>query len=919
MLKCGRTQTVSRGSSAFTPIVCAVLLCSSYAAACTASTVSPSVTICAPAAGASGPAPVHVTALTTDRAHPVTAMKVYLDYVAVYSVKAASLDTFIPANVGKHNLTINAWDSSGAVFKASETFTVTSVGSVTLSPASLDFGNQTVGTTSPGQTITVSNGAASAVGIASVAASGDFALVSNGCGTALPAHASCSIIVAFTPSATGTRNGTLTVTGVGTQTASLTGMGQAPVVSLSPASLGFGTQLLDTTSAAQTATLTNATASTLTITSVSVSGDFVIGGNNCGNTLAAGKSCNMSVSFHPTATGARNGTLTVTGSAGIQTSSLSGSGLAGASSCTAGGTDPSVTICTPGASTTNAIPVHLSASTTSSFPVTALSVMLDSATVFTTMLPFVDVYVGMTGGAHTITVQAKNSAGQTFQSAVSITAQAPAQDWPPCALSQVNQTVTLCNPPQHAIVSLPLHVSAGTTDTSDINQLQLSIDGAAPAYTAVNADTLDVYLTSLAPGPHTVTVTAINSSGAQYSSSAPVTVAGHSGLANLRHIVVLIQENHSFDNYFGLLQQYRTAKGYADPVDGLDLNLALLNAAGQAIQPYHLRTMCTEDLGKWWDPLHLDVNNGTMDLFLQETARFAGSSLDPNGNRAIGYYNSADLPYYYELASQFSTSDRFFASVLAPTVPNRMYLFAGTSFGNVNSVLAPAGGWTQPTIFDRLDAAGISWRYYVQDTVNFLNQWSTYQRDANKVFPITQYYTDVASNALPQMAFIERSGGLDEHPVNNIQRGAANTARLINALMNSPSWLSSAFILTYDEAGGYYDHVIPPPMIKPDRIAPRGISQPGDFGRTGQRVPLLVVSPWSRPHYVSHVWRDHTSILRLIEDTFGVPALTARDAAADNMIEMFDFTAPAFATPPPLPIQPTSGACNQGLEAQQGW
>jgi phospholipase C len=310
-----------------------------------------------------------------------------------------------------------------------------------------------------------------------------------------------------------------------------------------------------------------------------------------------------------------------------------------------------------------------------------------------------------------------------------------------------------------------------------------------------------------------------------------------------------------------------------------------------------------------------------MDRFMQTTL---ASTIDPDGTRAMGYYDWTDLPYYYELALQFGSSDRFFSSLMGPTIPNRMYMFAATSFGHIRPDTPPSGTfWQQATIFDKLDQAGVSWKYYFQDNSVYLAQWSTWQRSSSKVLNISNWYTDVQNEAtLPKVIFIERAGqiGLDEHPNNNIQTGAANTKKILDALMSSPSWPSSAFILTFDEGGGLFDHVPPATVAKPDSIAPmlRTGDQPGDFNQTGIRVPLIVVSPWSKPNFVSHRTRELTSILRLIEVRFGVPNLTARDAAADDMEEFFDFTSPHWLTPPALPAQPTTGACNFNLEKAPG-
>jgi phospholipase C len=300
------------------------------------------------------------------------------------------------------------------------------------------------------------------------------------------------------------------------------------------------------------------------------------------------------------------------------------------------------------------------------------------------------------------------------------------------------------------------------------------------------------------------------------------------------------------------------------------------------------------------------------------------SSIDPQGTRAIGYYDWTDLPYYYELAYQFGTSDRWFSPVLAPTIPNRMYLFTGTSFGHIRPDSPPSSGWTQTTIFDMLRAHNISWRYYYQDNSVFLAQWNTWSQDQSNVYNISSWYNDIQNeSSLPSVIFIERASalGLDEHPNNNIQKGAANTQKILSALMSSPSWASSVFILTFDEGGGLYDHVPPAPLLAPDNIAPmlKPGDLPGSFTQSGFRVPVIVISPWSKPHLVSHTVRDYTSILKLIETRFGLPALTNRDANADNMQEFFDFSQPFWLTPPALPTQPTSGICNKNLEKAPGF
>jgi phospholipase C len=173
---------------------------------------------------------------------------------------------------------------------------------------------------------------------------------------------------------------------------------------------------------------------------------------------------------------------------------------------------------------------------------------------------------------------------------------------------------------------------------------------------------------------------------------------------------------------------------------------------------------------------------------------------------------------------------------------------------------------------------------------------------------MSQYYADAAAGKLPNVSFVDPelvdtpNVENDEHPVSNVQLGQKFVSDVTNALMQSPNWTSSAMFLTYDEDGGFYDHVPPPSAVPPDAIAP--MLQPGDvpgaFDRYGFRVPMAVISPYAKAHHVSHTVYDHTSILSFLEYRFGLPALTARDANADPMLDMFDFAHPSFTTPPTL-------------------
>lgn len=343
---------------------------------------------------------------------------------------------------------------------------------------------------------------------------------------------------------------------------------------------------------------------------------------------------------------------------------------------------------------------------------------------------------------------------------------------------------------------------------------------------------------------------------------------------------------------------------------------------------------------------------------------------DTNGVRVMGYYDGNDLNYYYALATDFAISDRWFSPVMTRTPPNREFMIAATSHGYVyqRGTHPPADSPLIPstTIFEALQKAGITWKIYVNpvgtgcadnDVVCLLRR--SYIHDfvfgdkirnnpgaySQNIVPISQFYADAINGTLPQVADIEPASdaGLDEHPMDNdppagtppccsIQGGANYISTIINAVMcgknappsgsctPGPSWQDTAIVLTYDEAGGFYDHVPPQPAVSPDGIAPVDLKpndpcfgNPSagptcDFTYTGYRVPLIVISPYSKKNFVSHAVRDHTAWLKLVESRFDLPALNKRDAAQIPMEDpdtgFFDFKNVPWRVPPTnLPVQ----------------
>ena len=413
-------------------------------------------------------------------------------------------------------------------------------------------------------------------------------------------------------------------------------------------------------------------------------------------------------------------------------------------------------------------------------------------------------------------------------------------------------------------------------------------------------------------------------------------ISGNGSVTQLNHIIWMLQENRSFDNYFGSLNTYRMAHGLPSNVDGLPSNASnpAWNGVG-TVKAYHLNTVCIENVTPSWDESRRDIDRGNpkdpktpMDGFVYSAAHYAinenagtGKYADITGVRAMGYYTDRELPYYYFMASRFAISDRFFSPILSRTPPNRVASLAASSLGVVNNI--PKGtSFKAPTIFTLLQNAGISWKVYTTSGNTYLGYFGAFygKYKATHVFPIAQYLADLKNGTLPQVAFIEtgvetsEAGGtseLDEHPDTNIQKGALFVTSLINPLMRSAYWKDSVFMLTYDEGGGVYDHVAPQPAKIPDNIKPM-LAPNNDvdtFSRTGFRIPLLVISPFAKPGYVSHTVMDTTAILKFIEFRFNLPTLTARDAAQADMSEFFDFVDIPNQTPPTPPVQPTNAPC----------
>jgi len=375
-------------------------------------------------------------------------------------------------------------------------------------------------------------------------------------------------------------------------------------------------------------------------------------------------------------------------------------------------------------------------------------------------------------------------------------------------------------------------------------------------------------------------------------------------LPQIDHIVIYMQENHSYDSYFGT---YPRGDGYT-MVGGKPTNSAK-DSKGRAVPVFRSTETCQTGRGvsQSWDQTHLQIDGGAMDGWLNN-----------DNTNAMKYWDGGHLPFYWSLADHFPLCDRWFGSAPCQTYPNRMYLQAATSQGLVETDTTKALNLPHPkggTIWDKLNAFGISWLDYALDLPDIALFPKTWNANKDKVRTTGDFLADCASGTLPSVSIVSPgvASYTEENPA-DVQLGEKFTAMLVNAVMSSPAWGRTLMVFTYDEHGGYYDHVAPPAAITPDDIPPDidpKTDQPGRFDLYGPRVPGFVISPYSRPGYTSSVVHDHTSILRLVETKFNLGALTRRDANASNLLDCLDLdNPPAFATPPTLanPGLPASGS-----------
>lgn len=356
----------------------------------------------------------------------------------------------------------------------------------------------------------------------------------------------------------------------------------------------------------------------------------------------------------------------------------------------------------------------------------------------------------------------------------------------------------------------------------------------------------------------------------------------------IKHFIVMMQENHTFDNYFGT---YPGADGFPAgtkmPVDPKD------PTAGY-VEPWHIGNSTITDLSHSGSTFIEQFNNGKMNGFVSALNR-----RNQDGKVAMGYYDDRDIPYYWNLADNYVLFDRFFSSAKDGSFANHMYWVAGIPPVADRGQDLAAYLADKPTIFDRLEEAGVSWKFYVQNydpTITYrdlgtvgnrasqvvwvpLLNYDRFLDDPNlskHIVDLNQYFVDLRQGTLPEVAYVIPSGA-SEHPPQYPATGMRFVKNLIQELMRSEYWNSSAFMLLYDDWGGWYDHVTPP--------------QVDEYG-FGPRVPALLVSPYARKGYIDNTQLDFTSVLKFIEYNWSVKSIAKRDASANNFLSAFDFQQP---------------------------
>ncbi len=394
------------------------------------------------------------------------------------------------------------------------------------------------------------------------------------------------------------------------------------------------------------------------------------------------------------------------------------------------------------------------------------------------------------------------------------------------------------------------------------------------------------------------------------------------GLEKIDHFVFIMQENRSFDSYFG------TYPG----ADGIPPGTTVPGPLGNLVAPFHDPRDLNRGGPHGWDNALADIDGGRMDGFLRQSWRGVRLNpllpFDPNGTArgdprdVLGWHDYREIPNYWDYAKLYVLQDRMFESVASYSLPAHLYMLAGQSGGYVGGFFdgrfqPKPQSYDFPEITELLGSGKVTWKYYVTsgtepDTEDghVVGSLPAQQQDPKKytlwnplpAFPAVrndpaqwgrlvdtaEFYDDCKTGALPQVSWVIPSGRVSEHPPAGVREGMAYVTGLVNAVEAGPDWQHTAIFISWDDWGGFYDHVVPP------RVDRYGL---------GIRVPGLVISPYARQGYIDHKTASFESWLKLVEERYGVAPMTARDRSAYDLIDAFDFTQKPRS---PVPLAPTT-------------
>jgi phospholipase C len=380
------------------------------------------------------------------------------------------------------------------------------------------------------------------------------------------------------------------------------------------------------------------------------------------------------------------------------------------------------------------------------------------------------------------------------------------------------------------------------------------------------------------------------------------------GLDKIQHFVFIMQENRSFDEYFGT---YPGADGYPSGVCLPDPK------GGQCVAPYHDTANNNRGGPHAWDDYIADMNGGKMDGFVAQA--YVGSA-DPNTvpcmptdktcppghnpHDVMGYHDYNEIPNYWNYAHEYVLQDHMFESVGSYSLPAHLYMLAAQSGGYIAHNQPIPSEYDFPEITELYGSGKISWKYYVTsgtepdtEDAHVIGNSTEQEQNPNKyslwnplpAFPKVQndpaqrsrlvdtseFYADAKNGTLPQVSWVIPSGAVSEHPPSGVREGMQYVTGLVNAVMQSPEWPSTVIFLAWDDWGGFYDHVVPPKV---------------DQYGLGFRVPSMVIGPYVKENSIDHATYSFESWLRITEERFGVVPMTSRDTQAADMLSAFDFT-----------------------------